>query len=268
MRRNGNGWMRVAAVGLMLGASGCSSTTAKYIDPQRLEHGRHVGGVPVVVARDQWIKFTHKRVRLEVFKKESQNVNAPAAQGAGASGQNNGFEVQGGTSAVRTATAVRITDNLQIPASMLVQDKWEQEIISVGEMYALDIVRPFAGTSDHSVKFKDDKGHLESVGMKTDDKTLETTLSHLKDIGQFMGISADKIRDDAARLAGVPVAEIEVVEVPEAVLGVYIYNIEDLKCGRAEPVLVLPFPGNSPCTPPCGRPSTPPCPTCVGGAVR
>lgn len=61
--------LSVAAVVLVVAqlAAGCRSFEARYVDASRLSHGQDVGGVPVAIERDRWLKVTHTRVRFEVF---------------------------------------------------------------------------------------------------------------------------------------------------------------------------------------------------------
>lgn len=241
--------------------AGCRSFKARYVDPHELRHGMEVGGVPISVHRDQWLKLTHKRVRLEAYAVETVPVPRPEPGMGDPSGVGGIPVTPNETAGARRARVVRDVSDL-LPKEARRQDKWEQEIVSVNDVYALDVVRPFSGSSEHGVTLKDDKGHLHSVTAKTDDKTLGEVLSKLGDIKEFIGFSADKAREVAALRAGVDEADVRVVEIPESIEGIYYFDIRDLQRGIHRPVLVLPFDRSHLCVPPCVPPggAVGPCP--------
>jgi hypothetical protein len=133
------------------------------------------------------------------------------------------------------------------------RDSFETEIVNVGEVYAVDLLRPMSGTADHSLEFLDAAGHVKKFETNVTDNTLKDVLSNLGNIKSFIGFSGEK------PIPSLP-ADVKVVETGQEVVAIYVYDVYELFKGNSRPVLVFPPPAG-PCNPPCPPlPGVGPCP--------
>ena len=231
-----------------LASAGCRSVQGTYIDPQRVRHGEEVGGVPVVVERPRWLKVTEKTTTCNAYARESIAVSpaapvppGPPTPGTAEAGGGKPPHVQnpGASAASSVTTKMSLLNTFE-------RTSFETQIISVGELYALDMLRPFSGSSDHALEMLDAGGHLKSVKNKIDDSTFKDVLANLPGIQSFItGFGGNK-----PGLEPAPGADIQVVTMGERITRVQFFDLQDLANGIYKPVLVLPAP-NGLCAPPC-----------------
>lgn len=217
----------------VLGLCGCRSVEGRYVDPTRLTHGQDVGGAPIIVERPRWLMVTHKEQQLALLA-EKKVVDEKTE---------------------KTTTTHEVLDVSQVQgigAQVLTRKTVETQVLSMGEMYAIDMLRPFAGTSNHSLEWNDEKSHPKKLTTNTDDKTLDTVLTNLEKIKDFLPSSRDAA-PPAYKDAGT-------VVVSERVARIELYDLYDLAKGVVRAVWVQ-EPGTGPqCAPPCPMPAAGPCP--------
>lgn len=212
----------LATLCLTLGA--CRSIEGRYVDPAALRHGADIGGAPVIVERPRWLKVTHKSQELALVSQKTTGTGAEKVI----------------SNEVLTTGIGRMTRSVV-----------ETEIVSMGEMYALDFLRPLSGSSDHALEYLDGQSHPKSLKQKVDDTTLKDVLTNLDKIKGFFGASETTPVDGLKTAAPVVVSE--------QVLRIELYDLYDLAKGVVRAVWVQ-EPGREPqCAPPCPPPPPPPC---------
>ena len=228
---------------------GCRSVRGRYVDPQAVRHGEDVGGAPVVVERPRYLKVTFKKTTRAVSALETLTTTGePALPSA-----DDGGTPPKATTADRATATVRELGKHEV-------DEIETEVVSVGEVYAIDLMRPFSGTADHSLEMMDASGHLKSLHAKVDDQTFKDVLTNLPDIQSFIkGFSAKTETTRAAEATSK--ADVKAVPIGTRVVQIQIFDLQDVARGVYRPVMVLPSPGGL-CTPPC--PTAPACPVPPG----
>jgi hypothetical protein len=136
--------------------------------------------MPVVVQRPKYLKVTHKKVTyLPVAKKT-------VAAGGGSA-----------TAEVTTLGSERTETQI------------ETEVVSVGEVYALDLKRPAAGNTEYAVEFESNSQYPKKVGAKIEDKTIETAANAL---GSLLEKGAQVFKPAAAPPPDIPVQALKISE--------------------------------------------------------
>jgi hypothetical protein len=179
----------------------CASLEAHYVGNP--SPGQHIGGVPIVVERPRWFKVTYKTVTYgqvttnEKIMPDGKNIQEE----------------------------VRVT---QLPAV----EEIIFDTVTVGEIYALDLKRPAAGSTDYEIEFADGRSYPKRIKGKVEDKTI-----------QEMRETIDKLLQQIPKaVAGVPTAgelpsaEVRTVKLAESVKRIELYDIANLKSG---PVLTF-----------------------------
>lgn len=168
---------------------GCSSMSTTYVGEAK--PGAKFEGMPIVVQRPKYLKVTHKRVTF-----------LPVSSTRVATGAN-------APSAVTPLGAART--EIQI----------ETEVVSVGEVYALDLKRPAAGTTEYGVEFDSNAQYPKKVGAKIEDKTIEAATNALVSI-------LDKV---APGLRAAPLPEPQVpaqaLKISETVVRIELRSLDD-----------------------------------------
>jgi len=170
-------------------SGGCSSLSTTYVG--EAQPGAKFDGMPVVVQRPKYLKVTHKKVTyLPVAKKTA------AAAGSA-------------TADVTTLGPERT--EIQI----------ETEIVSVGEVYTLDLKRPVAGTTEYAVEFEANSQYPKKVGAKIEDKTVEAAADAL---GSLLEKGVQVFKPAAAPAPDVPV---EALKISETVVRIELRSLDD-----------------------------------------
>jgi len=170
-------------------SGGCSSLSTTYVG--EAQPGAKFDGMPVVVQRPKYLKVTHKKVTyLPVAKKTA------AAAGSA-------------TADVTTLGAERT--EIQI----------ETEVVSVGEVYALDLKRPVAGTTEYAIEFEANSQYPKKVGAKIEDKTVEAAANAL---GSLLEKGAQVFKPAAAPPPDIPV---QALKISETVVRIELRSLDD-----------------------------------------
>ena len=222
------GWRRAGAIVLMVVAaagSGCRSFRSRRVSSPR--DGREIGGVPVVVQVPRYLKVTYKTADYVVAAKST----APETE---AGLKPTSWQVLGWDRRPEVTT----------------------EIVSVGELYAVDVDRPFAGTAKNKLEFQDGTHALKSVANDVDDQTFaQATTALEKLVVPFVpGGPAKAQAGDAPKGS-----DFEVVKVRETIDKIELRDIDDPTCvvatycpsgcpapasgsGTVPPMMLLPAP--------------------------
>lgn len=242
----GRAWQWIGTVVVVAALPGCRSVKGRYVDPQALRHGEDVGGAPVVVERPRYLKVTFKRTTMAVYALESVTAKATTPLPAEDDG---GKPPKAGPSVTSTVRQIETHD----------VDEISTDIVNVGEVYAIDLMRPFSGTADHSLEMMDASGHLKSLHAKVDDQTFKDVLTNLPDIQTFIkGFGGKKDGAATADTTTKAEADVKVVPIGTRVLQIQIFDLQDIARGVYRPVMVLPSPAGL-CSPPCPVPAPAPC---------
>ncbi len=195
----GKPWVRVGTVGLLcvaVATAGCRSFKSRRVSNPR--DGQEIGGVPVVVQVPRYLKVTYKTADYVVAAK---------------------------TTAAETEGGVKPTS-----WQILGYDRRPEvttEVVAVGELYAVDVERPFAGTAKNKVELQDGSHALKSVASDVDDQTLaQATTALEKLVVPFVpGGPAKPQAGEAAKAS-----EFEVVKVRETVDRIELRDLDDPTC--------------------------------------
>ena len=150
------GWRRAGAIVLIVVAAagaGCRSFRSRRVSSPR--DGREIGGVPVVVQVPRYLKVTYKTADYVVAAKST----APETE---AGLKPTSWQVLGWDRRPEVTT----------------------EIVSVGELYAVDVDRPFAGTAKNNLRAS---MYLYSTEEEVDllasvvERVVRSPMSHLDD---------------------------------------------------------------------------------------
>jgi hypothetical protein len=121
--------------------SACASIESRSVGAPQF--GKEVGGIPIVVERPRFLKRSVVAVTFITFVKTV------------AIGPSEKVQTEWKTVATNTVTELR------------------DEIITVGELYTLDLKRPMAGTMDYQIDFRDTGHYPKTIKGKVEDKTIE-----------------------------------------------------------------------------------------------
>lgn len=192
-------WRRVGTVALLLlaaGAAGCRSFRSRRVSNPG--DGREIGGVPVVVQVPRYLKVTYKTADYVVAAK-STGVETEAG------GKPTSWQVLGYDRRPEVTT----------------------EIVAVGELYAVDVDRPFAGTAKNRLDFQDGTHALKTVANDVDDQTLSQATTALEKLVLPLvpGGAAKPQASEATKAS-----EFEVVKVRETIDRIELRDIDDPTC--------------------------------------
>ena len=120
---------------------GCSSLNSTFVG--EAASGAKFEGMPIVLQRPKYLKVTYKKVTYQLLAKK--------------------------TSAGTGGTTVEV-----IPLGKeTTVDEITTEVVSVGEVFTLDLKRPAAGNTEYAVEFESNSQYPKKVGAKIEDKTAE-----------------------------------------------------------------------------------------------
>jgi hypothetical protein len=202
-------------VGAALTLSGCSAISGhRVIDPA---NGEDVHGLPIVVQRPRYLKVTYKEVDYGFLLTSMPPAGAkPAAAPGAAPGAGETPAPAPGAGMTQTIQSARTSVEVQI------------DTIDVGEVYAIDIKRPFSGSADLGIEFDPGKQYPKNVRSKVDDNTLKTMSDAIGNIlSKFVkGVGTEGVAPPAAN---------EVV-LSSRIVKIEVYDLDHL---NAPPVCVL-----------------------------
>ena len=95
------------------------------------------------------------------------------------------------------------------------------ETIEVGEIYALDVERPLAGSADYDIELSKDRYYPAKVAAKIDDKTLATVASSLEKL-------ADRLASPRGERGAAGDEDGGRIRVRDAVERIEVYDLRDL----------------------------------------
>ena len=146
--------------------AGCSSLSSTYVGDA--SPGAKFEGMPIVVQRPKYMKVTVKDVIYGVLaNRTSTNDNGASLATVDILGQ-------------QTFREVLI------------------DLVSVGEVYALDLKRPAAGTTEYAVEFETNSQYPKKVGAKIEDKTIAELSDALKKTAEvFKPVSSESVAKKA-----------------------------------------------------------------------
>lgn len=121
---------------------GCSSLNSTYVG--EAPSGAKFEGMPIVVQRPKYLKLTYKRVTYQLLKR-----------------------------VVTTSSTAATTTDVDVLGQPTVVDEILTEVVTVGEVFTLDLKRPAAGATEYAVEFEANSQYPKKVGAKIEDKTIE-----------------------------------------------------------------------------------------------
>ena len=169
MRKNALVALGAGVLGAAALAS-CRSVRARYVEQPGARED--VGGMPIVVERPRWIKVTTKTVLYAIAKRT--------------------VTTDGKNPAPLTETW---SYDLLPP-----QSEVSTEVVSVGEMYALDVDRPFAGKANYEFVFPDGKQYPNKVKGEIEDKTVDSVVAGLDKLLPYVTKKKDAAEPQAGNL--------------------------------------------------------------------
>jgi hypothetical protein len=172
--------------------SACSSLSSTYVGESK--SGVKYEGMPVVLQRPKYLKVTYKKVTYRVFADRT--------------------ETQGSTAVAKVEP---VGDAQTV-------DEVTTEVMSVGEVYTLDLKRPAAGKTEYAAEFEANSYYPKKVGAKIEDKTIEVASSAL---GETLKAVAGLPGFKAA--AAAPEAKTQVVRIAEQTVRIQLCSLDNLK---------------------------------------
>jgi len=203
---------------LLVSASlaGCSSLSATYLGNPK--PGQVVDGMPVVVERPRYMRVTISNVTTQLVLEKAHQPQAPQ--------NDDGFSPPaGGATASSMVAESEVSTYLDVTYDML----------SVGEVYAIDFKRPASGTGEFSFEFEPGKQYPKKLTGKMEDKTI-------KDLADAIGSIAEKVAGLKPTSQGAselpPGAAL--IEISRSVSEVWIYDLDRLGDPNYHPVQIFP----------------------------
>lgn len=216
-----------AAILLLAGLSGCRSIKSTYVGNP--EKGEEVGGLPIVVRSDRWLKVSTVNTAYDVYRKEetaetlrksdtrttkgdaekSEEIAPPKNVGDAAK-----TSAEGGAqeSVSESAKTVWVKDKDRVVETTIVVDT-----LKIDEVYALDLERPAAGSIDYGVTFEKGSQYPGEVKGKVEDRTLQDVTAAAKALLEAK--TAAPTAGDAAD------GDVRRVKVSESVVRVDFYDL-------------------------------------------
>jgi hypothetical protein len=153
-------------------------------------------GMPISFDRPKWLKATYKTSRMAVLAPDVAKQN-----------ETPGYKVMNETST----------------------QKVEFEVVSVPEVYALDVKRPMAGTAEWDIQFPDGKQYPKEIKNKVEDKTISDTAAAVEKLAAAAGKAA-KAQDSGGS------STVQSVSLGESIDRIEFYDVNHVEQG---PVLVM-----------------------------
>ncbi len=203
-------WARLGVVATMT-LAGCESFESTYVGSP--SSGTSFTGVPVVVDRPRFIKVVDKTTSYALVKTDTtvSVKTIPATATPAASGR----PIAPTDDKTETTTDSTVADTGK--RETLTEVSFE--LVSVPELFTVDIKRPAAGTAKNSIEFDDGKQFPKKYSSDVDDKTIDA-------VGDLVGKLADaakKFVTASSRGGG----QFESVKIGETVTRIRLYRIQD-----------------------------------------
>jgi hypothetical protein len=180
--------------------TGCGSITSELITPEQARKGEQYDGMPIVVQRPRFLKVTTKKVcyALVTTDRVKPTPDSPEVM----------------TSKVGTHV------------------EWVTEVstepVSVGEVYAVDLVRPMSGTAKNGIEFAPGSQYPSKLNTDVEDKSV-TAVGDL--IGDLLTQATGFV---AASGEEAELATASTYKLAEHVVSVRLYDLDDLKAAAIE----------------------------------
>jgi hypothetical protein len=128
--------------------AGCSSISGRYVGSP--EHGESVGGLPISIDRGRFLKVTYSTATYGVLTGKKTVV----------------------TEGVGDNQKETITQDMQVGETHE-RREIHTEVVTVPEVYAIDVARPFAGSIDYEIEMAEGRAYPSRLKGRVEDKTLE-----------------------------------------------------------------------------------------------
>jgi len=146
--------------------------------------------MPIVVQRPKYLKVTTKEVTYAVLANRTSTDDKGRALAA--------VEQLGATSKVIEVST---------------------EVVSVGEVYALDLKRPASGTTEYAVEFEANSQYPKKVGAKIEDQTIGAVGDALKKVAEVF--------KPASSGTGAKSADADVTRIAESIVRIELRSLAD-----------------------------------------
>ncbi len=230
-------WLGSSCGAVAVTLLGCASMHATYLGNPK--EGQRVDGIPIVVQRPRYLKVTERDVKYLLIATATAQSRSGARDGAD-------LPAHDPNETPASPSALHLEQLGDYSRHVV-----EFEMLSVGEVYALDFRRPAAGTGEFSLEYDQSAQYPKKVTGKVDDqsiKQLGDSLTSLieKAVKGFTPTSGE-LSEALAKL-GVAAT---VVEAESTVTSIRIYDLDRLGDKEYRPIQIYPLPpeGNSGKTP-------------------
>jgi hypothetical protein len=151
---------------------GCSSMQSTAVRDPR--NGATGDGFPVVIQRPRYLRVTEREIDKKLILSTSSGEVSPGPVGPG---MDDGPVSPGGKGTVDAKAAEGLFKTTTI----------EYEVVSVGEIFLVDVRRPAAGTAEFTFEFEPNAQYPKKVTGKSEDKTLEAAGSAIGSLLEKVG---------------------------------------------------------------------------------
>lgn len=197
--------------------AGCSSLQSTVV--RNPENGFKGDGLPIVVERPRYLRVTEKEIDKVLVLSNTKSKPTDKSPG-----------VETGTVESSATGSVIVTSQDKIYTTTTV----EYEVVSVGEVFFVDVRRPAAGTADFSLEFDAGKQYPKKITAKTEDKTIEAAGSA---IGSLID-NAAKVFKPTSGVLTLP-SGASTVDVATRVKRISLYDLDRLSDPTYTPVVLF-----------------------------
>jgi len=200
--------------------TGCSSMQSTAV--RNPENGETGDGLPIVVQRPRYLRVTEREIDKKLILTNSTGEVTPPAPNPG---------IEEGTASPAASGTVTVTADTTIHTTTTV----EYEVVSVGEIFFVDVRRPAAGTADFTFEFDTGAQYPKKITAKTEDKTLEAAGSALGSLIEKAG----KVFKPTSGTLSLPTGA-STLDVATRVTRVTLYDLDRLADPEYTPVVLFP----------------------------
>jgi len=205
----------IMVAGAVLG--GCSSMQSTVV--RNPENGFKGDGLPIVVERPRYLRVTEKEIDKILVLSNTESKATDKSPG-----------VETGTVESSATGSVIVTSQDKIYTTTTV----EYEVVSVGEVFFVDVRRPAAGHADFTLEFDAGKQYPKKITAKTEDKTIEAAGSA---IGSLIENAAKVFKPTSGALT-LP-SGASTVDVATRVKRISLYDLDRLSDPTYTPVVLF-----------------------------
>ncbi len=218
-----NAW---AVAGLVAGAglAGCQGFESTYVG--NAASGTEFNGVPIVVQRAKLVKVVNKKTTYALVKTDTQETTRTTPTAPAPS--TNGRPVAPADEASENTSRTTVAES----GARETLEEVSIELVTVPEVFTVDIKRPAAGTATNYIEFEPGQQFPKKYSMDVEDKTIDA-------VGDLVGKLADaakKFVTASARGAG----QVQSVKVGETVTRIRLYRIEDFLAVHGDSTKITP----------------------------